>query len=141
MRRLSGWSFVHHSRSADQTLAKIAGMFSSLIESVDRDGYAIITGAVSLEVIAELRECIQPAGNKAGLRNVFESQPTVRLLARSAAIRTLVEAVLGPRCFAVQATLFDKSPEANWKVAWHQDLTIPVRNRQCVPGFTAWSEK
>ena len=41
--------------------------------------------------------------------------------------RAAAEAVLGPRCFAVRAILFDKTSEANWKVAWHQDLTIAAR--------------
>jgi ectoine hydroxylase-related dioxygenase (phytanoyl-CoA dioxygenase family) len=116
-------------------------MFSSLTESIDRDGIAVIAEAISPKAIAELRESIRPAGNKAGVRNLFETQPAVRRLVQSTAIRRIVEAVLGPRCFAVQAILFDKTPETNWKVAWHQDLTIPVRDRECVAGFTAWSEK
>jgi ectoine hydroxylase-related dioxygenase (phytanoyl-CoA dioxygenase family) len=116
-------------------------MFSSLTESIDRDGFAVIAESISPKAIAELRENVRPAGNKAGVRNLFEAQPIVRRLVQSTAIRHIVEAVLGPRCFAVQAILFDKTPAANWKVAWHQDLTIPVRDRQCVAGFTAWSEK
>ena len=51
------------------------------------------------------------------------------------------EAVLGPHCFAVRAILFDKTPTANWKVVWHQDLTIAVRERASVLGFGPWSEK
>jgi hypothetical protein len=31
--------------------------------------------------------------------------------------------------------------DANWKVAWHQDLTIAVRHRIEVPGFGPWSVK
>jgi ectoine hydroxylase-related dioxygenase (phytanoyl-CoA dioxygenase family) len=37
--------------------------------------------------------------------------------------------------------LFDKTPDANWKVAWHQDLTIAVRERIDVPGYGPWSVK
>jgi ectoine hydroxylase-related dioxygenase (phytanoyl-CoA dioxygenase family) len=36
---------------------------------------------------------------------------------------------------------FDKTPDANWKVAWHQDLTIAVRQKIEVACFTAWSVK
>jgi hypothetical protein len=39
---------------------------------------------------------------------------------------------------AVQSTLFDKSPEKNWLVSLHQDLSIPVNRRVDSPG---WSEK
>jgi ectoine hydroxylase-related dioxygenase (phytanoyl-CoA dioxygenase family) len=41
----------------------------------------------------------------------------------------------------VRALFFDKTPKANWRVSWHQDLTIPTRRRVEVPGFGPWSEK
>src|SRR5205807_4301579 len=42
---------------------------------------------------------------------------------------------------AVRAIYFDKSPEANWLVSWHQDLTLALRARAEVPGFGPWSTK
>lgn len=41
----------------------------------------------------------------------------------------------------VRAVMFDKSPAANWNVAWHQDRTVPVRERREVEGFGPWSLK
>jgi len=52
-------------------------------------------------------------------------------------LRTLVEPVIGPGAFATSALLFDKLPRANWLVAWHQDLTIAVRERFDTEGFGA----
>ena len=43
--------------------------------------------------------------------------------------------------FVVRGLLFDKTPEANWRVAWHQDVTIAVREQRPVPGFGPWSVK
>jgi ectoine hydroxylase-related dioxygenase (phytanoyl-CoA dioxygenase family) len=37
--------------------------------------------------------------------------------------------------------LFDKTSGANWKVVWHQDLTIAVAERRDVAGFGQWTEK
>jgi ectoine hydroxylase-related dioxygenase (phytanoyl-CoA dioxygenase family) len=42
---------------------------------------------------------------------------------------------------AVQCTLFDKSPDRNWLVALHQDLSIPVRERVESAECSGWSEK
>jgi ectoine hydroxylase-related dioxygenase (phytanoyl-CoA dioxygenase family) len=53
----------------------------------------------------------------------------------------LVEPILGPGCFAVRVLWFDKTPDANWKVPWHQDLAIAVQARAEVDGFGGWSEK
>lgn len=49
--------------------------------------------------------------------------------------------MLGPHAIAVRGILFDKTPDANWKVPWHQDLTIAVTAKLQVPGFGPWSKK
>ncbi|MCB1337935.1 MAG: phytanoyl-CoA dioxygenase family protein [Maritimibacter sp.] len=48
---------------------------------------------------------------------------------------------LAPGARPVRLVAFDKRPEANWVVPWHQDRVIAVRARAEVPGFTAWSRK
>jgi hypothetical protein len=53
----------------------------------------------------------------------------------------IARSFLGPAARAVRATLFDKSPERNWALGWHQDRTIAVRGRIETPGFTAWTVK
>jgi ectoine hydroxylase-related dioxygenase (phytanoyl-CoA dioxygenase family) len=50
-------------------------------------------------------------------------------------------AVLGTRSFPFRATLFEKSPTANWLVVWHQDTALPLRKRAEVPGWGPWSVK
>lgn len=42
---------------------------------------------------------------------------------------------------AVRAIFFDKSPDTNWLVTWHQDLTIAVKEKCEVEGFGPWSVK
>ena len=49
--------------------------------------------------------------------------------------------LLGAEARPVRAVLFDKTPAANWAVAWHQDRTIPVRERIESEGFGPWSRK
>ena len=53
----------------------------------------------------------------------------------------LVRHVLGPDAVTYRATLFDKSPTANWLVVWHQDTALPLRERADVPGWGPWSVK
>ncbi len=76
------------------------------------------------------------AGNRDGLLH-----PAVRSLAASREVRALVEPVLGATAFAHRATLFDKTPTANWLVTWHQDLVVPVQERRDAAGFGPWSQK
>jgi ectoine hydroxylase-related dioxygenase (phytanoyl-CoA dioxygenase family) len=41
----------------------------------------------------------------------------------------------------VRAILFDKNSTTNWKVPFHQDLSIAVRDQVDVAGFSPWSCK
>ncbi len=42
---------------------------------------------------------------------------------------------------AVQCTLFRKTADCNWKVPYHQDLSIPVAENIAHPALSAWSVK
>jgi ectoine hydroxylase-related dioxygenase (phytanoyl-CoA dioxygenase family) len=78
---------------------------------------------------------------RGGVRSVLGAVPAARELADRSAVRAAAASVLGHRCFPIRATYFDKTQNANWNVAWHQDLTIAVRERRDVPGFGLWSVK
>lgn len=81
------------------------------------------------------------AGNSSNLRNLLRDVRPVAALARSSRLLGLVTSCLGQPAFPVRALWFDKTPEANWAVPWHQDLTIAVKERVDVPGFGGWSVK
>lgn len=53
----------------------------------------------------------------------------------------LARCVLGIDAFPFKATLFDKSPDANWLITWHQDTALPLREKRDTPGWGPWSTK
>lgn len=81
------------------------------------------------------------------LLSVPETRPGARLAAlpglaaRLAPADAIAAALLGPAARPVGAKLFDKSPGRNWSLGWHQDRTIPVRERRDVAGFVQWTVK
>src|SRR3954463_10404316 len=115
------------------------------IAEFQRDGFAIVPDVLGPDEVSGLIEALAaiPPGVTAldrgggvyAMRNLLWAVPRVRELAASEALRALVGAVLGPVAFAVRGLLFDKTPEANWVVPWHQDLTIAVRERTDAPGY------
>ena len=112
----------------------------------EQNGYFVLQDVLSLDqceaFIAELDSVVQKQNSSvAGLRNLFQQCPAVRQIAGHRSIRNLVEAILGKQAFAVRAILFDKSPEANWYVTWHQDTFIAVKQQHEVVGYEAWSIK
>jgi hypothetical protein len=77
---------------------------------------------------------------KAGARHVLVV-PVVRELANDQRLMDLAAHYLGPAPTPFRATLFDKSPDANWLVAWHQDKSLPLRARIDDPAWGPWSTK
>ena len=66
--------------------------------------------------------------------------PEVMRLAQSLLV-DLVRPHLPAEPVPVRGIYFDKRPETNWLVAWHQDLTLALKERVEVPGFGPWSLK
>jgi len=109
-----------------------------LNSAVKEDGFAIVPKCLSEDVVECLRSTL--CENKHAQRNLLRLL-TVRKLAASDVVRELVSSILGHGCFAVRGILFNKTPNSNWKVVWHQDRTIAVRERKDVPLFGPWSTK
>jgi ectoine hydroxylase-related dioxygenase (phytanoyl-CoA dioxygenase family) len=76
-----------------------------------------------------------------GVRNLLQSSPLVAAVAKSDCASALLRALLDAKAFPVRSIFFDKTPEANWNVAWHQDLHIAVAERVEAPGYGPWSVK
>lgn len=115
--------------------------YSSAIKEL---GYCVQKGLLTEDQVTSLIDVVAPlqVGMKAyGVRDLLAKIPAVKELAHSSALRHCVESVLGPECFPVRAILFDKLPEANWSVPWHQDLTIAVKEKTEADGFHGWSIK
>lgn len=77
---------------------------------------------------------------RAGARHVM-GLPQVACLASDTRLLEIAQSVLGKEAIPFRATLFDKSPAANWLVVWHQDTALPLTNRFDATGWGPWSEK
>jgi len=116
------------------------------VDRFDRNGFAItgplLTPAEIAACVAAAERLVAETGRAvAGLRDVLAREPALRAAADAPSVRAIVARVLGPGAFVVRSILFDKTPAANWDVAWHQDVTVAVRERREVPGFGPWSVK
>jgi ectoine hydroxylase-related dioxygenase (phytanoyl-CoA dioxygenase family) len=122
----------------------VSGSASDFCASVRDNGFALVEGVIGEEEVSLLREALMAKGStgsrKGGVRGLLEFE-AVRALSQSAAIVGLVRPILGGTARVVRATLFDKTDAANWKVPWHQDVTIAVSQRIEAEGFGPWSVK
>ena len=63
------------------------------------------------------------------------------LLETDGCIGAIAASRLGPRATPVRAILFNKSPDTNWSLGWHQDRTICVADKVDAPGYGPWTVK
>jgi hypothetical protein len=112
--------------------------------SVVRDGFSMVEGLLRDKEVESLlnfvEQNIPTEESRGGVRNLLDF-PRMRELAESAAVRKEVQAILGDRARVVRGILFDKIEGANWKVPWHQDVTIAVERRIEAEEFGPWSLK
>lgn len=97
-----------------------------------------------IETVAKLR-LVKSVSRKNdaiyGLRNLLNLSPEIKEFAESETVNKLAKSFLGEKAKVVRAIYFDKNRSANWKVPWHQDLTISVKERRESRGFSAWTIK
>lgn len=106
-------------------------------------GFSIHPGVFTPAEISSLAASLESAPlerSRAGARHLM-SVPPVRAMAEDARLRGIASRVLGAAAFPFRATLFDKSQDSNWLVAWHQDTALPLEARVATPGWGPWSQK
>src|SRR5258708_2585428 len=104
----------------------------SIATEIEKNGFAAVPGCISEDNIAFLTDAIDAGLH--GSRNLLANS-VVRRFAGAKEVRDPVASVLGTNCFAVRGIFFNKNSRANWKVGWHQDCVIAVREKIEIEGW------
>jgi hypothetical protein len=105
---------------------------------LDAQGFAIVPKVLDQVACESFRDLLGNADG-AGTRGMLRV-PEVMSLAESL-LADLVRSFLPAEPIPVRGIFFDKRPETNWLVAWHQDITLALKERIEVPGWGPWSVK
>ena len=108
--------------------------------SLDRDGFALAPSGLSPTELSALADALESEGDQSASRRGGVAYAR-RNLGRHSAVVALSQRLAPPGLTLVRAILFDKRPEANWPVPWHQDLSLAVSERVELPGWGPWSVK
>lgn len=112
-------------------------------KAIEEQGFAIVPSVLStrelIPILVSLAD-LEPPRGRAGIRHVL-NHPTVKVVAQNPRLLEMAQAVLGSAAFPFRATLFDKTPEGNWLVTWHQDTALPLQEKIETPGWGPWSIK
>jgi hypothetical protein len=117
------------------------------VREIDENGFAFPTPRLKPSLVNEIEALLGTLSSvegrrRGGHRGILDQPPVSRLIATAESLHDIVRCVLGNRASCVRGLLFDKNARANWKVPWHQDLTVAVRKKhEALPGFGPWSTK
>lgn len=114
------------------------------IARIESQGFAIFAALLDTNAIDKLANALEHASlarTRAGVRHAMQD-PAIAAFARNPRLMQIVRAVLGAEALPYRATLFDKSPDSNWLVVWHQDTALPLQRRiDGIAGWGPWSVK
>src|ERR1051325_701978 len=75
------------------------------------------------------------------IRTFLQTIPEASKIIWNKKITDIVHTFFGTDYFVVKSIYFDKPPQSNWFVAWHQDLTVSVDKKSEANGFSSWTVK
>ena len=111
--------------------------------AIGEQGFEIVPRLFEVEILVSISNALNESPlrhGRAGIRNAFKVE-VVRSLASDDRLLGMARKVLGVNAVPFRATLFDKSPNSNWLVVWHQDTALPLKDRREVSGWGPWSVK
>lgn len=114
---------------------------------LSENGFLLIQKPLPIELLEQLKQHAEEffekskKGYTAGLRNLLRDSDLIQEVATTSILAQVAEEILGENTNPVRAILFDKTPETNWSVPWHQDTNILARNKVEHEGFGPYTMK
>jgi len=112
--------------------------------NIHENGIEIQRNFVSNSVIKTIKNEVENSNiieSKHGIRSANKKFKSIKDLASSEKFINLAGSILGSKPNIVRAIYFDKTPEKNWLVPWHQDKTIALNKKVDIEGWGVWSIK
>jgi len=112
--------------------------------NLNKDGFEIRKKFVSNSIIQSIKDEVSSPKMttlKSGIRGADKKFKSVKELAYSQQFLNDAAQLLGSTPSVIRILYFDKTPDINWLVSWHQDKTIAVDTNRIIEGWGPWSIK
>jgi len=117
--------------SVDRDRGKRTNVVAVLNERHDFsvDGVEIRRAVLTLEEMDNIKAEVSVDHEilrRTGIRNLEKKFSSIARVAASPPVLSVAASLLGKAPLLVRALFFDKTPQRNWFVAWHQDRTVTL---------------
>ena len=109
--------------------------------NLNKDGFEIRKKFVSNSIIQSIKDEVSSPKMttlKSGIRGADKKFKSVKELAYSQQFLNDAAQLLGSTPSVIRILYFDKTPDINWLVSWHQDKTIAVDTNRIIEGWGPW---
>ncbi|MBL0742041.1 WYL domain-containing protein [Chryseolinea lacunae] len=117
------------------------------LRKLEHRGFAIMHHVFGKKEVNALKQKIQgylnalpTSQNDYAIRGLLQEIPAVHAFIFNSNLKHILKKI-NPQLFLTKAIFFDKTPDSNWYVTWHQDTTIHVTEKIETDGFTGWTKK
>lgn len=107
----------------------------------ERDGAELFTAVVEPVILSQLRDEFTSLNLKAGGRSFDLSPIVLELLSPCGGVGRVAAGLSDGNGRPVRVLAFDKTPETNWHLGWHQDRVIAVKHRKATSWNGTWTTK
>lgn len=108
------------------------------------NGFESVTNFATKEEVLSLRDAVRKLPQPSlsgGVRNIERKSKVINSFANSEKVLKLVASHIGGKPTLARAIYFNKTPNQNWLVAWHQDKTTAVSKKISCPSWLNWTVK
>lgn len=111
---------------------------------LEKDGVELLTNFIEYEILDAIKEEVSKLKTKQpkyGIRQADKKFESIAKLMHADKLVDKATEILGNVPQVVRVIYFDKTPENNWLVPWHQDRTIALNKKRNIPTWGRWSIK
>jgi len=121
------------------------GGLVAVSRKLEHKGFGILNFVYSQREIKHLKQLLdrflaKSETPKHAQRRLLREAPELKAVLFNKNLRNIVRAV-DEDAFMTKAMYFDKPPQSNWFVTWHQDATVHVKKKVKVNGYSRWTAK
>lgn len=120
-------------------------------QEIDTLGFTVIPGVYNSSEVGTItgiisatntnRPTFRKTGDLFAVRQALKEMPGLTPHIFNSRLRQCITQLFGQDYFIVKSIYFDKPGKSNWFVAYHQDLTISVKEKVATDGFGPWTVK
>lgn len=118
---------------------------------LEKNGYSTIANLYTKTEVEQILNCLEHTaiGNNSfmktkdlfAIRQLLKTIPGLADLLFNAKLNKLLKDLTDSTYFLTKAIYFDKPPDSNWFVAYHQDLSISVNKKMVLNDYENWTFK